>query len=570
MILYIKFSLLILSITGYFLYFTNKYHIKVSFIPTLLCAWCSGLLFAAGLLNLLPEAAWLLYLGGFMLLAVSLKHKYMFSGRDRILYASLLLVLVYFFCLMRNAHFTSYDNFSHWATVVKDMLIEDRMPNFEDTVIRFQSYPLGSSLFLYYVCRFLGASEDCMLWAQMFMLASFLFSLTAFRPKNMNSSGWYAALACLLYSTWALSVNTTIYELRVDTLLPLAGVAAFAVIYDYRKEPPKALCYSAAPLILLLQIKNSGIFFYAVCVLFLTVYTWEYIRCHKLRFSLTALLLPLSTMYLWKKHVAFAFPNGMETKHSMSAANYGQVFAKKTAEDLITIAHLILKRFTSSDSIEVKLMLTLTVLFLILAVLLRSYNQSKKLLCMMAACLGCLSAYTLSLYAMYIFSMPMGEASHLASYDRYVLSVLIFIYGISMILIICTLNNLSINIEYTGTKGIHLAKLSVILITASLALQVRLHVNTFIRQPDFTKTERYSLQQLLLRDGVQAGDSCLIYCKSTDYNSRYLFYLMRYELWTNDILVVREKDFDQYKQKISDYDYFMIWDKQSKAAGAAK
>ena len=45
---------------------------------------------------------------------------------------------------------------------------------------------------------------------------------------------------------------------------------------------------------------------------------------------------------------------------------------------------------------------------------------------------------------------------------------------------------------------------------------------------------------------------------------------MRYELWTNDILVVREKDFDQYKQKISDYDYFMIWDKQSKAAGAAK
>lgn len=571
MITILRYCLFLASITGYISYFSlppkpeykinarcasadtalSAFHLNPAFSPALFCAFSSGILFAAGLLNILPLAAGFIFIGGFLLLALSLKSRSL-PRHDFILYAVFFIVLTYFFFIIQGAHFTSYDNFSHWATVVKDLLIENRMPNFEDTVIRFQSYPLGSSLFIYYVCMIIGASEDCMLWGQLFMLTSFLFCLAAFITKNRLPLIFTAAM----YGMWALTVNNTIYELRVDTLLPLAGTAAAAVIYYCRKQPRTALYCSAGLFTLLINIKNSGVFFYIICLLFLTAYAWEYIRKHKLCYFGTALLTPIFAMYLWKRHVAFSFPKGMETKHSMSLVNYGQVFAKKTSENVTDIALSILKRSTSISSVEVKLMLVLTVFFILMAAIFHKYHLSKKLLSMLGISWGILAAYTLSLYAMYLFSMPLAEASHLASYDRYILSVLIFIYGISVIFIMNMINSLADN---TAAPFKSYYGLTPILLTAALVCQVRFHLPTLIQKPDFTSSERCALRERMKKDRIKPGDSCFIYCKSTDYDSRYIFYLARYELWTDDILVVREDEYEEKKQLISEYDHFLIW-----------
>ena len=52
-----------------------------------------------------------------------------------------------------------YDNFSHWAVVVKNMLITHRFPDAYSAMIDFKSYPLGSSSFLYYFCSVVGSEE---------------------------------------------------------------------------------------------------------------------------------------------------------------------------------------------------------------------------------------------------------------------------------------------------------------------------------------------------------------------------------------------------------------------------
>ena len=165
MLLFFRFCLLLLSLTGYVFFITQKYRIQVAFVPALVCAWSSSLLFAAGLINCLPVAVFVLFAGGFVLLALSIRHKYFFTKQDTLKYAGFLAAIIYFFILMQGCHFTSYDNFSHWATVVKDMLAVNRMPNFEDSIIRFQSYPLGSSLFIYYICKIIGTSDACFLFA---------------------------------------------------------------------------------------------------------------------------------------------------------------------------------------------------------------------------------------------------------------------------------------------------------------------------------------------------------------------------------------------------------------------
>lgn len=555
--LILRFCLLIISSTGYLIFFTQKYRIRMEFAPALFCAWTSNLLFAAGLLNFLPHMVWLLWGGGFFLLAWSLKHKYRLDGRSVFLYGMFLCAAVYFFFMMQGAHMTSYDNFSHWATVVKDMLRENRMPNFEDEIIRFQSYPLGSSLFIYGVCLLVGEAEGCMLWAQLLMQVSFLFCLAVFvRKKNK-----YAAFMPVIYGIWALSANNSIYELRVDTLLPLAGAASFVIIYYYRKTPKQALCSASGIWMLLINIKNSGIFFYLACILFFICYEKKELRGQKRCFLCYGLFAPLFTMFLWKRHVAFAFTDGMSSKHSMDLTHFSEMAAKKTAEDVAGIGIQICKRFADPDNIEMKMMLLLTAFLFAAAIGLRKYGLMKKMAVLCAVSWGCLAVYTASLYAMYVFSMPMGESARLASYDRYILSVLIFLYGIAVTVFLSEIQKIP---AFSSANQIHWPSSCIITITvllsAALIWQVYPRLSRLYEKPGFDGTKRSDLQKLIKKYGIKEGDSCFIYCNGSDDDVRYLFYLSRYELWSHEILVSSAEAFAKQKEQIPDYDYLIIWE----------
>lgn len=543
----LRLCLFLASLTGYVFFFIHKYQVRIEFAPAITCAWASNLLFAAGLWNILPQAVWLLLISGLVLFTRAFRRKFWPDRRSQTLYLGYLCIAVYFFWLFQGVHVTSYDNFSHWATVVKDMLIENRMPNFQDTVIRFQSYPLGSSLFLYAVCRVIGVQEGCMLWAQLLMLVSFLFCIGAFVRKR----AWWQPAAFSLLGVWTLTVNNSIYELRVDTLLPLAGAAAFAVLYDNKAEPQKAFSSSVSLLALIMNIKNSGIFFYAVCLIFAFIAMRKSIWQYKLHFFGAGLFVPLSVMYLWKRHVAFAFSAGMDSKHSMNFAHFEEMAAKKTAADIAEIGMEMVKRFTKFDSIEVKLLLFLTVFLCVVAIAVRNTKGAKKILCLLAADWGCLIVYIISLYAMYVFSMPLAEAVHLASYDRYVLSVLIFICGITMVVCLDLAD---------ASFPIHVEGVAALLFTAVLVSQAAPRLQQLYQRPVFAGTKRSYLQGQIKKHGLKEGDACLIVCGGSDDDTRYFFYLTRYELWSDQVLSVQKEEFSQYRDKIAAYDAVILWE----------
>lgn len=562
-----RFCLLLLSFSGYALFVTQKYQIRVEFAPALFCAWCSVVLFAAGLINCLPAAVFLLFVGGFALLALAARKKYFFTKQDALKYAGFLALLIYFFILMQGTHYVSYDNFSHWATVVKDMLNVDRMPNFEDSLIRFQSYPLGSSLFIYYICKVIGASDACLLWGQLLMLLSFLFCVYAFAQKK----NLYTALAALLYGIWALTANNHIYELRVDTLLPVVGVGAFAYIFYYKKESEKAILGSAAMFVLLIQIKNSDIFFYAVCVICLAAGAWDYCKKHGAYFFSFSLLMPLGSMYLWKRHVAFSFSAGMDSKHSMNLAHFQQVAAKKSAEEMRSIGIHILKQFTSFKKLGTTpgagmqtnkglVLLVLLLMFFmamcLLSLLLRSRQALYAVLCAGALNVGCFIVYTISVYAMYLFSMPPAEASRLASFDRYMFSIYIFMYGLTVIFALYGVRALQ---SSQSAASFTVAIVACLLFVLPLNFCNR-QLPTLVEKPAFADSKRNQLWRILEQAGIEKGASCAVYSNTTDTDKRYFYYLTRYELWSPKILSVNRNDFLENKKKLKKYDYLIVWD----------
>ena len=159
--------LLYASWMGFAFRVEQKSGIDIHFAPALVMTAQLLAVFLAGLLNLMNICVWLLFLLGLYLFAQGIYTRRAdffkaFSGVGFLFFALFSVVL---FAAMYGKEISGYDDFSHWALIVKQMLEDGRYPNFENMII-FQSYPPGAAVWIYGVCRFLGGSDGMMLTAQ--------------------------------------------------------------------------------------------------------------------------------------------------------------------------------------------------------------------------------------------------------------------------------------------------------------------------------------------------------------------------------------------------------------------
>jgi hypothetical protein len=144
---YIKFGLFGLSTLGFFQLIRRltKDKIDLFFLPALTIAVQITILFFAGIINLLPEMSTLLYLTGLIALSVSVwKSKSPGFVKDYFNdgYILFFVIMIVMGLRVRGKLFSHYDDFSHWALVVRHLLEANRFPSFESSLITYQEYPL--------------------------------------------------------------------------------------------------------------------------------------------------------------------------------------------------------------------------------------------------------------------------------------------------------------------------------------------------------------------------------------------------------------------------------------------
>ena len=306
----VKLFFFALSTLGSFelLRLAGRDRIQTHFLPSLTIAVQVSVLFLAGLWNLLPEAAGILYLLGFFglfLLVVREKSLNFLRKYADFGYATLLMILIGSALAVKGKMFLQYDNFSHWALVVREMLRFDRFPNFTDTLIHFQEYPLGSAAYIYYFAHWVGTAEPLQMLAQAYAIAA------AILPLFSRATGRkpLCCAALLGFAWFVFDYNTAITDLLVDTLLPMVGMCALLFAVTHCKEGCGkfelfcAACYS----IWLVQIKNSGIFFLLPIVLVIVPYAH---RQKAWGACAPVLLAPLVSLVLWQKHCAMQVMHG--------------------------------------------------------------------------------------------------------------------------------------------------------------------------------------------------------------------------------------------------------------------
>ena len=545
-----------LSTAGYVLYLHGRKAIPMEFVPAVFCTSSVCLLFFAGILNLLPEITWCLAGAGVILFLRQWRGIAKLSKRSWVVLACYALALVYGAYLLIKVPLSHYDDFSHWGLVIREMLKDDRFPNFSNTLIEFQAYPLGSALWVYYVCRLVGGGEGLFLLAQQILQVSFFLPVFA----GIRKENCFFAIPALGYAIFALISGSGIANLLVDSLLPSAAVALFAIFCCGQLDRKSAIVLAAPMVFFLLQVKNSGIFFV------LLFWMWAGMQIRKASwperkvFLLWDILFPCAGLLLWQKHVQLVFSDGSTAKHAMTIANYQHTLLEKNVSDVSAILEGVVAKSFHIDNGSFWLLVVVTVALLLLFAI-NVHSQKKRTTVIMQLCVnwGVYCLYMLGIWGMYVFSMPEAEALILAGFDRYSSTCGIFLYGVNAVWLVQNLDSL---LPRRRSLAVLACTIAVVLpfwsITAN-GVQSRYDCTSLLVRKHSGQETRSRVEQSLDQYGWFWEDArCIVYQNEND--DGYLYYVLRYETGIAGITVLRDlSPYDSLAQMAKDAEYFLIW-----------
>lgn len=545
-----------ISTAGFFLFLHRRLAVPMEFVPAIFCVSCVCFLFFAGILNLLPEMTWCLAGAGVILFLRLWRGIGKLSKRSWIVLTCYALALVYGAYLLVKVPLSHYDDFSHWGLVIREMLKDDRFPNFSNTLIEFQAYPLGSALWVYYVCRLTGGGEGLFLLAQQVLRVGFLLPVFA----GIRKENRFLVIPALGYVLFALIAGTGITNLLVDSLLPSAAVALFAIFCCPQIDRKPAIALAAPMVFFLLQVKNSGIFFV------LLFWVWAGVQIRKASwperkaFLLWDILFPCAGVMLWQKHVQMVFADGSTAKHAMTIANYQNTMLEKNAGDVLAILEGVVEKSFHIDNGSFWLLVVVTAaLLLLFAVNIRV--EQKRTAVIMQLCInwGVYCLYMLGVWGMYIFSMPEAEAVTLAGFDRYSSTCGIFLYGVNALWLVRNVDSL---LPRCRSLAVLACAIAVVLpfwnITAN-GVQSRYACTSLLVRKHSGQEIRSRVEQSLDQYGWFWEDArCIVYQNEKDYG--YLYYVLRYETGIADFTILEDLSaYDSLPQMANDAEYFLVW-----------
>lgn len=404
------------------------------------------LLYCFAMLNLLRLGIWTVTLLGVLLLIarlilgymgkVSIHHEYLHLFDVWMVFLGTVMALV-----LLHSPLIHYDNFSHWATIVKFLYYNGHLPGVADTIISFTSYPPATALFITQFVTFTGFHEGTMLVAQFILI--WAASYTIFASLKDRSRGLNSMILCLAIAlSYVFNINIRLNNLLVDYVLAIITVAALVGIFVYKKRPKMLTFHVALFSGTLLLIKNSAAFFVAIIAIY---YLYTIIKQTKAGsllkkglkvtslFSGTYLMAAIPFIW-WEIHVHSTFTS---SKHEISASAYQSQLAHDGLKGFLSIGQAFLHQIFNLGSLSTQGLILINIgLISAWAIIKYAFNHPNNLFKL----LGWLDLITLlyygSLLGMYVLSMPFAEAITLDGFERYMSTVIILNLFIGILCIV--------------------------------------------------------------------------------------------------------------------------------------
>lgn len=322
-----------------------------------------------------------------------------------------------------------YDNYSHWALIVKFLFYTGHLPGAADTIISFTSYPPALALFLTSFVTLAGFGAGAMLVAQFMVIWAALY--TIFGLLRDRSRVLMAMILCFVVAlTNVFNIAIRFNNLLVDFVLPALTLAGIAGAFLYRQRWGWQCFHVFLVSTGLLLVKNSGAFFVAVIVLYFIdqlIHTsrgrWWQRSLKVLGTSIGTVALSLVPFLIWEYHVKHTFT---ESKHEISSQAYSQQLNGESTQTIMRIVHKFMTHILSWDSLATKGFILINVTLLVAWLVIRLICKKKNYLLGSLVLLDVMAAlYYGSVLAMYLVSMPYAEAIALDGLERYLSSIVV-------------------------------------------------------------------------------------------------------------------------------------------------
>lgn len=395
-------------------------------------------LYAGGVLGLLKWASYTLYgLGiasglyhGWRWLVSSIKWK---GWQLRIVTCLVILALLLPLLATKLQH---YDNFSHWALVVKYLWTTHQFPDAHQQIVSFISYPLGSSLFIYHFAFHTAFHEGILLVAQGILYVSSLLAGYALIDHSKKTAPLgYAGILLTLPLMLVIARNIPFQSLLVDLILSTIPLALAVGLWRYQDDLWRASVFLGVGLGAYSMIKNSALFFTVILlVAYVIIFLKEksYRTWKSLMIMVMTAVVSFSGTLSWHYWLHRRFTDLSDSKHSMDLASYQENINEKTPEVIAQIKEAFLHYFENISNPTLVIFLGLLLIYLVLIGVFWFKKQEgcRRLLGIFASLTMLYGLYLYGLYNMYLYSMPIEEALRLAAISRYIQTIHVFIVGI--------------------------------------------------------------------------------------------------------------------------------------------
>lgn len=336
-----------------------------------------------------------------------------------------------------------YDNFSHWAVIVKFLYTQGQLPTAADHIITFTSYPMGSSLFVFYAALICGFDDSVMLIGQFIFIVSCVFALFSViydKRRILAFAIMFSFVAVFNHFNISIRMN----NLLVDFIIPLLALAGIAGIESMQRNMKQMSLYFLLVAGTLGIIKSSAMFFSLILMLFYISRVklhWKH-QTGKLRLTCSAFLACVVAMLpalVWNLHVKLSF---VQPKKEVILDSYLQLFSDRENPVVRQVADKFLSatvnlNYSSTQAILIANLMMLAS-FLFIRFILKRRND------LLHYCFLSFSITTLyydGLYLTYLFSIPAEESIVLAGFERYSSSIAIFSLGIAMMVLVREIEN---------------------------------------------------------------------------------------------------------------------------------
>ncbi|CAJ2236206.1 ABC transporter permease [Companilactobacillus paralimentarius] len=472
-----------------------------------------------------------------------------------------------------NSPLVHYDNFSHWAVMVKFMTFTGHLPGAADKLISFTSYPPATALFITQFVHWVGFSDGSMLVAQFILIWGAAYSI--FAGLRDRSRALTSFILCFtLAISFVFNVAIRLNNLLVDYVLPIITIAALVGIFIYRKKPILLCAHVSLFIATLLLVKNSATFFVimiAVYFLYILItnnkWRWQCIFTIPLQFIIS-IGIGIVPFLWWSWHVKHTFPI---SKHQISTQAYSKQLNGESHRALLKIAHKFIEQITSFNSLSTKGILLINIVLIIAWIFVKFYQHQHNNLLGMAILLDIVFIiYYISLFGMYILSMPYAEAILLDGFERYMASTVILNLFIAAICLVRVIDRQQFeqNFQKRNTQSFKSAFTKNIyqvttLVVAFFAITM---MYSEITGTKFTNEMNHNTLPLQMKriskpwNHLNHRKVLIVDPEVVDVNDYYAGYVGRYYYFTDK--AVGQENFmmtpKQFKQAIEQYQYVAI------------